>query len=63
MLTDSPKISHITNRDIFQVTFPQRDEKYDKRGVMQISRMFGTFEHTDSQRVFRNRVSQRFGTL
>ena len=27
MLTNSPKISNITKRDIFQLYFPQNDEK------------------------------------
>ena len=41
--TNSPKGSHITKRDIFQVSFPQSDEKCDKGSVMQISQVFGTF--------------------
>ena len=34
VLTKCPKISHITKRDIFQVSFPQSDKKYDKSAVM-----------------------------
>ena len=42
VLTNSPKISHITKRDIFQIFFPQSDGKYDKIAPMQISQVFRT---------------------
>ena len=34
MFTNSPRISHIINRDILQLDFSQSDEKYDKSAVM-----------------------------
>ena len=45
MLTDTPKISHITKGNIFQIRFPQRDGKDDKIALMQILQVFGTIEH------------------
>ena len=42
MLTNSRKISHITNRDIFQINFIYSDQKYDKSAVVSISAVFGT---------------------
>ena len=37
ILTNRLKILHITNRDIFQLNFPQSDEKYERSAVMQVS--------------------------
>ena len=42
VLTDTPKISHITKGNIFQIRFPQRDGKDDKIALMQILQVFGT---------------------
>ena len=42
VLTNGPKISDITNRDIFQLNFPQGDDKNDKNAVVQIQAKFGT---------------------
>ena len=39
---NSPKISHITKRDILELNFPQSYEKYDNSVVVQISKVFGT---------------------
>ena len=36
VLTNTPNISHITKTDIFQVIFPEIDEKYNKSALMQI---------------------------
>ena len=35
-------ISHIINRDSFQLNFAQSEEKNDKSAVMQISQLFRT---------------------
>ena len=43
MLTNSLKILDITNRDIFKLNFPQRNEEYDRSAVMQISQVFRNF--------------------
>ena len=43
VLTNSLKISHVTNKDIFQLKFPQSDKKYDRSAVMQISQVFRHF--------------------
>ena len=43
MLTNSLKISHITNKDIFKLSFPQRNEKYGRSAVMQILQVFRNF--------------------
>ena len=42
MSTSSPKIPHISNREIFQLNLRQNDEKYEKSGVVQIQAVFGT---------------------
>ena len=42
MLPNSPKISDITKRDIFQLYFPHSDEKNDKSAAVQILAGFGT---------------------
>ena len=42
MLTNTPKISNVTKGDIFQISSSPRDIKYDKRGLMHISQVFGT---------------------
>ena len=41
VLTNTPEISHIPKRDIFQICFLQSDEKYEKIALMQISQVFG----------------------
>ena len=41
-LTNRPKISDITNRNIFRLHFPHNDKKIDKSAVLQISAVFGT---------------------
>ena len=41
MLKNSPKISYITNTDIFQLNFCQSDKQNDKSAVIQISQVFG----------------------
>ena len=43
MLTNSPKITHITNRDIFQLNFPQSHEEDDRSAVMWILQVFRNF--------------------
>ena len=52
VLTNSPKTSHITKRDILQLNFPYSDKEYQKKAVVLISALFGTLYHADSRRVF-----------
>ena len=52
VLTNRPKTSDITKRDMFQLNFSQSDEKYDKNAVARISAVFGTLQHVGSPRVF-----------
>ena len=42
MLTNTLKISNITKGDVFQISPPLIDIKYDKRALMHISQAFGT---------------------
>ena len=42
VLTNSPKISDITKRDISKFNFPKSDEKYNKSPLLQISVVFET---------------------
>ena len=39
VLTNTPKISSNTMGDIFQINFPQKDEKYYKTALMGISKV------------------------
>ena len=52
MPTTSPKISDLTKNDFFQLSVAPNDEKVR----LQISAVFGTREHVDCGRVFRNRT-------
>ena len=52
IVIDSPKISHMTKRDIFQLNFSRSDEKYDESAVVQILAVFGTLYGVDCQKVF-----------
>ena len=47
MLTNSPNISYITNRDIFNLNLPKNHEKYDKNAGAQIQGVFGTLYDGD----------------
>ena len=53
-LKNSPKISEIAKKDIFQLNFLRLMEKCDKSAFVKISSLFGTLQHVDSQRVFWN---------
>ena len=59
VLTNTTRISPITRGDIFQINFPQNDEKHDKIAVMDISQGSGTLSHVDSQRIFWNSAFYR----
>ena len=54
MLSNSPNISYITNRDIFNLNLPKNHEKYDKNAGAQIQGVFGTLYDGDCWRVFWN---------
>ena len=54
MLTKTSKILPNTRGDIFQITFPQNDEKHEKSALMDILQVFGTLSDVDCQSVFRN---------
>ena len=54
MLTKTSKILPNTRGDIFQITFPQNDEKHEKSALMDILQVFSTISHVDCQSVFRN---------
>ena len=41
MFTSSPKISHLTNREVFQLNLSKIDEKDDQNAAMQISEVSG----------------------
>ena len=51
VLTNIPEISPNTRGDIFQINFPQNDEKHDKNGLMEILQVFGTLPHVECQTV------------
>ena len=40
VLTNSPKIPHITKRDILELNFPRVMKKYGKRAVVQIQAVY-----------------------
>ena len=68
VLTNSPKISHITKRDIFQVSFPQSDEKYDKSAVCRFHKCLGsynmlTFGQCSETALFKDWSNQVFRSL
>ena len=42
MLTNTPKISHTDKGDIFEIISLQKDEKYDKKIIIDILEVFGT---------------------
>ena len=68
MLTNIPKISPNTRGDIFQINFPQNDQKHDKSALMEISEVFGTLSHVHSQTcsetaLFREWSNQDFQSL
>ena len=42
VLTTTAKISHITKRDIFQISFLQSDGKDNEIALIQILQVFGT---------------------
>ena len=56
VVTNTPKILHITKRDTFQISFPQSERKDDKIALMQIPQVFGTLFHVDYQMVFSKRA-------
>ena len=56
VLTNTPKISPKTTGDIFQINFPENDEKHDKSALTEISQVFGTLWHVDCQSLFWNTV-------
>ena len=43
MLTYNPKISRNSKGDIFEINFPENDEKHDKIALMEIWKVFGRF--------------------
>ena len=52
VLTNTPKISPNTRRDILQINFPENDEINDKSAFMEILQVFGTLSHVDCSSVF-----------
>ena len=42
VLTNTPKISHTDKGDIFEIISLQKDEKYDKKIIIDILQVFGT---------------------
>ena len=44
-LTNSPKILHITKRDVFRLDLFHSDQKYDKDADVETSIVFGTVYH------------------
>ena len=50
--TKTPKIPLDTVRDIFQINFPENDEKHDKSILMEILQVVAMLSHVDSQSVF-----------
>ena len=56
MLTNTFKISANTMGEIFQFSFPQNDEKHDKKALMEIFQVFGVLSNVDCQGVFPNGV-------
>ena len=52
--TKTPKIPLDTVRDIFQINFPENDEKHDKSILMEILQVVAMLSHVDSQSVFSN---------
>ena len=45
MLTNTPKFSPKPRAEIFQINFPEFDEKHDKSALMEISQVFWTLSH------------------
>ena len=54
VLKNSPKISDVTKRDIFQFNFLRVMEKCDKSAFVQISSLFGTLQRVDCLRIIWN---------
>ena len=52
--TNTPKISPNTRGDIFQINFPENDDKHDKSALTEISQVFGTLPHVHCQSLFWN---------
>ena len=55
-LRKCPKISHITQRDSFDLDYLHRDQKYGKGAVVQISTVFRPVYHVTFKRVLRNGI-------
>ena len=56
VLTSSPKIFHITQRNFFNSISFIVMNKYDKGAAVKISTVFGAVYHVPCQTVFRNRI-------
>ena len=56
VLKNTPKISPNTRGEIFQINFPENDEKHQKNTLMGISQICRTLSHVHCQTVFWNRA-------
>ena len=54
MLTNSPKILHITKRDFLQLNCFQIDNKYGKGAVVMLSTVLGPVYYVASRKVLLN---------
>ena len=54
LLTNTPKISPNTRRDILGMNLAENDKQHDKSASMEILQEFGMLSHVDCQNVFWN---------